>query len=274
MILGFLILIVLNLLQVIWLSFLSKPASSNDMRNLELSWIGEPQTVSVLRDLVRERKPDFLFLIETISISSMIDDLRGLGFANSFVVDRVGRSGGLSIFLRVNVDCSISSYSQNHIDVIFSERNLEVWRMSCFYSYPERARMKNSWELNRRLAGVLTLPWCIMSDYNDMLYQSKRGKHLHPRSLMEGFRLAIEESMLTEIELSGGLYTWEKSRGKEDWVQERIDRAFAMGDWHSKFPLCKLTMFKASVSDHDPIFLELVHVMKSKREFRFRFENT
>lgn len=53
------------------------------------------------------------------------------------------------------------------------------------------------------------LPWCILGDFNELLYQSdKRGKHIHPEYLLEGFRKAIEDSMLTEIDLNGGLFTW------------------------------------------------------------------
>lgn len=35
-----------------------------------------------------------------------------------------------------------------------------------------------------------------------------------------------------------------------------------------------MTISKALMFDHDPIMLELVHVSKSKREFRFKFDNT
>lgn len=52
-----------------------------------------------------------------------------------------------------------------------------------------------------------------MRDFNDLLYNAdKKGKHLHPRALMEGFRSTLDDSMLSEIDLSGGLFTWEKGR--------------------------------------------------------------
>ncbi|KAL8097406.1 hypothetical protein AgCh_030510 [Apium graveolens] len=91
---------------------------------------------------------------------------------------------------------------------------------------------------------------------------------------MEGFRKAVDDSMLTEIELNGGKYTWEKWRGKPEWVKERLDRCFATQAWWNRFPLCKLSVLHTSVSDHDPIFLDLYNVSFSKKIFRFRFENT
>lgn len=110
--------------------------------------MGSPRTVRVLHDLIGEYKPDFLFLMETILVKSTIDKLAvSLGFASNFSVDRVGRSGGLAVFWRGNVDCSIQSFSRNHIEVIFNERNIAVWRLSCFYGYPERDMRRSSWDL-------------------------------------------------------------------------------------------------------------------------------
>ncbi|XP_074373913.1 uncharacterized protein LOC141714281 [Apium graveolens] len=114
-----------------------------------------------------------------------------------------------------------------------------------------------------------------MGDFNDLLYSTyKVGVHPHPRHLMEGFRQALEESMLAEIDLSGGLYTWEKGRNTGELVQERLDRAFATKEWWSKFPFCKLTVHTTPVSDHDAIHLELMEVVIAKKVFRFKFENT
>lgn len=68
-----------------------------------LSWNcrghGNPRTVRALNDLIRDRRPEVLFLIETISEKRRIEELRiKLGFSNCFSVDRIGRSGGLAVF--------------------------------------------------------------------------------------------------------------------------------------------------------------------------------
>lgn len=57
-------------------------------------------------------------------------------------------------------------------------------------------------------------------------------------------------------------------------MQEKLDRAFATDSWWHMFPLCTLTVHHTVVSDHDPIRIELVNTSLSKKQFRFKFENT
>lgn len=108
-----------------------------------------------------------------------------------------------------------------------------------------------------------------------MLFASdKQGTHPHPQSLLNGFRLAIEDCGLSELSLNGGAFTWEKSKGSFNWVREKLDRAFANAQWWRKFPLCNLSVTHTIYSDHDRIILEPLAVTWSRKQFRFKFENT
>ena len=108
-----------------------------------------------------------------------------------------------------------------------------------------------------------------------MLYATnKKGEHPHPQSLLDRFQLAIKDCNLVELDLTGGEFTWEKSKGNPNWVRERLDRAFANNDWWHKFPLCTLKINHVSWSDHDPIQLLPFDTTMSRKQFRFRFENS
>lgn len=75
-----------------------------------------------------------------------------------------------------------------------------------------------------------------------MLYpQDKCGGLPHDNSLLSGFKEALDDSLLVEVELQGDDFTWEKSRGTSKWVKEHLDRAFATRYWLLLFPLCKLS---------------------------------
>lgn len=144
-----------------------------------------------------------------------------------------------------------------------------------FLWVPKRERRQASWDFLRYLATKSQLPWCIFGDFNDLLYSTdKIGKHPHPNSLLSGFKNAVEDCSLAEVDLKGGCFTWEKSKGTTEWVRERLDRAFANDSWWQMFLLCTLMIFHAVVSDHEPIKLELVNTSLSKKQFRFKFENT
>ena len=61
-----------------------------------ISWncqgLGNPRTVLALCEISKSRKPDFIFLIETLIHSAQVEKLKSkLGFEGAFCVDRVGR---------------------------------------------------------------------------------------------------------------------------------------------------------------------------------------
>ncbi|KAL8127117.1 hypothetical protein AgCh_014147 [Apium graveolens] len=237
--------------------------------------VGNPRSVRCFRDLVKSRPPDFLFLSETLADVGKISDLCGLlGFDKRFSVDRVGQRGGLAVMWKRMVRCKVIGSGINYIDLGFDEGNGFIWRLTCFYGMPERSRRQESWNLLRHLSTISHLPWCVYGNFNDLLYTTdNKEKHPHPQVLMDGFRAALEDCQLSEIDLEGGQFTWEKSRGSPAWVRERLDRAFASQDWWHKFPLCRLSVSHTITSDHDPISLELCHVAFSRKKFIFKFKN-
>lgn len=78
---------------------------------------------------------------------------------------------------------------------------------------------------------------------------------------------------IVRVNLLGRKFTWEKGRGSDTWVREKLDRSFATDSWWSKFPFHSLKVVHAPVSDHEPIILELLKINVLMKSFRFRFEN-
>lgn len=67
-----------------------------------LSWnfrgLGNPGTVQFLKDIVYHKKPMIVFLCETLCSKDLIEDMaRHIHFEGCFVVDAVGRGGGLAL---------------------------------------------------------------------------------------------------------------------------------------------------------------------------------
>jgi hypothetical protein len=166
------------------------------------------------------------------------------------------------------------NYSRNFINLIVEEGDKGEWRLTCYYGYPERGQRREAWDLLRELRDMSALPWCVVGDFNDLLSQEdKRGLHPHPNWLCNGFRNAVGDCDLTDIQLEGYPYTWAKSIGSPNIVEERLDRAMANSNWLALHPETKLVNIIASHSDHNPILLHTAHAVRSWNNYTFRFEN-
>nr|DAD38904.1 TPA_asm: hypothetical protein HUJ06_013226 [Nelumbo nucifera] len=199
-----------------------------------------------------------IFLIETLVHVNKIEEIRiQVGFAGAFAVDREGRGGGIAFLWKAPNMCSLLDYSNNHINVQVCDDEKGPWRLTSFYGYPDRSRRRDSWNLLRAICASSRLPWCCIGDFNDMLsLEDKRGRLDHPNWLLAGFHETISDCHLHEIS-----------------IIERIDRAFASGEWLGLFSDAKLQNLVAPISDHNPILLETVSVSRVHRQLHFRFEN-
>jgi len=106
-----------------------------------LSWncrgLGNPRIVRVLHQLVKERKPNLVFLIETLCTQKKMEAVRcRLGYEGLFVVDPIGRSGGLALLWRQNRDLEIFNYSKSHIHAVIKDADGHpFWQFTGFYGH-------------------------------------------------------------------------------------------------------------------------------------------
>ncbi|XP_031094366.1 uncharacterized protein LOC115998845 [Ipomoea triloba] len=226
-----------------------------------LSWncrgLGNSRTVREVMDLVSRKKPEFVFLMEAKVGRNHAERLRvKLGYEGLFYVDNVGLSGGLALLWRKNCTARLLSYSRNHVDVEVTIAGLESWRMTCYYGFPERSRRRDSWDLLRSLAGRSSLPWVVVGDFNDLLYQSeKRGGNPHLDALLRGFGEAMDDCSLAQLPMRGYQFTWERGRGTGDWLEERLDKVMVNDHWRGMREGAFVENILTRTSDHSALFL-------------------
>ncbi|XP_031101983.1 uncharacterized protein LOC116005888 [Ipomoea triloba] len=244
-----------------------------------LSWncrgLGNPRTVREVVDMVSRKKPDFVFLMEIKVGRTHAKRLRvKLGFEGLFYVDSIGRSGGLTLLWKRNNIARLLTYSKNHVDVEVCMTGVGLWRMTGFNGFPERSRRDDSWALLRSLAGQSALPWVILGDFNDLLFQhEKRGGNPHPDSLLRGFGEAIDECELVQLPMRGYPFTWVRGKGTPEWMEERLDKVLARADWSAILPNACVTNILTHSSDHSALYLGVMDVqrrhVRGSRPFRF-----
>lgn len=106
-----------------------------------------------------------------------------------------------------------------------------------------------------------------------MFDHEKRGGMPQPRALLEGFRDAVIDCGLKDISFTCSEFIWERSRGKEGWIQERLDRGMATHEWKAMFSMAEIKVLHVSTFDHLPLFLELNKKVYVPKVRRFKFEN-
>lgn len=95
-----------------------------------------------------------------------------------------------------------------------------------------------------------------MEDFNEIMEESeKSGKSRRPRGHMEKFRDTMALCKLQDMGFCGPKYTWYNRREGSDFVEERLDRAFANQDWFDLFPRVQLEILLTCSSDHAPMYL-------------------
>lgn len=87
-----------------------------------LSWncygLDNPQNIQFLKDLIIQKRPNFIFLCETICKKDVVEKVRmEIGFEGMVVFDAHGHSGGVALLWRYKEEVSLFSLGKNHINV-------------------------------------------------------------------------------------------------------------------------------------------------------------
>ncbi|CAO2816198.1 unnamed protein product [Amaranthus hypochondriacus] len=198
-----------------------------------------------------------------------------MGFEKSFVVEPNGRSGGLVMLWKEEVNASVNSYCQNHIDLVISIEGKTAWRLTGFYGLLERAKRRESWELLKAICNSCSLPWVVLGDFNEILSNDELSSPNERENwMLRGFREAIDYCGLVDIRFIGPQFTWTGIRNGVVAIEERLDRAFANPAWLTIFSKALVRNIVSSTSDHLPILLQLDGIMikggrRTKKRFRF-----
>ena len=227
-----------------------------------LSWncrgISHPIIVRGLRALIRSNNPGILFLFETKSPHSFTSFiLNRLGFHAMTHVAPIGYCGGLVLTWRlcVELECFLTN-KNNIIAWCFSNPPNHPWILSCLYGPPETLLKPAFWDSLTAVGEDFFSPLLCIGDFNFVLNQSEKlGGRPVASSSYYPFRGFIDQLGQVDLGFVANPFTWCNNRQGAATIKERLDRGLASLDWIHLYPEFSLTHLFASISDHNPIFL-------------------
>lgn len=242
--------------------------------------LGNPRTFRAVSDGIRHHNPQLLFLLETKCTASArnLNKIKtAFNYSGCFIVDCIGRSGGLCLLWKDDIDVSIRSFTFYHIDAAI-KWDSKSWRFTGIYGHPNAGYRDHTWKLLRRLHNQDESAWVIGGDFNaTLLYEEKEGGVPVRESQIENFRSALDDCGLQDLDYLGDTFTWTNRQGESDQIIERLDKFIANEEYWQLFPNCSVTHLNWANSDHRPIMLQATSDLdssdlgKHKRRI-FRFE--
>ena len=196
-----------------------------------------------------------------------------IGFTNGLVIPSHGRSGGLALLWRKEINVDVQSFSDRHIDAIVTEDRGFKWRITGFYGNLEVHRRKEPWDLSKVLSKKFQLPWLCFGDFNEIASSSeKMGRARRSQRQMDDFREAIDCYRFMDLGFCGPEFTWCNMQDCRHRMYLRLDPALVTLDWADHYKDVRVHHLVESVSDHCALLITNSIVSQSPQKRRFQFE--
>lgn len=168
--------------------------------------IGATSTVKELKDIIFKFKPQVVSLSETKEKCSKLHNLkRRLHFDDTYVVDCIGKFGGLCLFWKRSVKVEVI-YSDNNVihSYVINMNTNAIFRYSFVYGNPVSQQRKRFWVILRNLHQNNHKPWICAGDFNDLLHSSDKSEGKEYRmSLIQPFQDFLFDKNMEELPQKG-----------------------------------------------------------------------
>jgi hypothetical protein len=183
-----------------------------------------------------------------------------LGYKNGVAVDCLGKSGGLALWWRDDVEVSVRPWCNLFIDAKISFEG-KCWRFSGIYGEPRPEQRHRTWEALRFLKGQDDLPWLCVGDFNEVTSPCEQiGGNARSESQMLAFRECLSDCELNDLGFKGYKFTWNNKREGQDNIQVRLDRGTAAAPFLNLYPETQIEHIITEESDHMALLVRLENI--------------
>lgn len=196
--------------------------------------LGHPYSIRALRRLVKEERPDLVFLSETKKKVCELQSLRSMfGLSSMIKMDCEGegrqRMSGLLLMCNDNFEVNVKSLSQNHINFMVKVvESDQVFQLSNIYGYSKEYFKRHNMELLKSFKGEDNTPWLCCGNFNVVLNQEEKGGgNVVMMNQMLMFAYTLDTCDLRDLGFLGNRFTWTNKRRGKDGILERVRRSVA-----------------------------------------------
>lgn len=190
--------------------------------------LGRPATIRSLREYSLSNRPDVIFLSETkLSDEKRVTTVASiLGFTKFHFLPSTGKSGGLLLLWKDNIDINVVVANEFLLNCIFLNDDRvtgEPWQFTFVYGPPVPSLKPLFWDELLKVGETFMGPWIVAGDFNAILHQSdKLGGRPVAHSSRDGFHDMVHRNGLIDLGFSGNPFTWNNKR----WV-----KLISVNDW-------------------------------------------
>lgn len=172
---------------------------------------------------------------------------------------------------RLIVDIVTASEYSIHV-LIKVPTNSYTFLLTTIYASPSFTNRKILWNYLKDLLPSVRLPWVLLGDFNDMLFQDeKMGGLPLTSSRINAFWDCLDYCGLMDLGFHGPKFTW--TNKNLIWyrnIKERLDRGLGNAEWKLLFPRSEIHYLPRTKSYHCPILLDTdPTICKSIKLFKF-----
>ncbi|CAN1239776.1 hypothetical protein LINGRAPRIM_LOCUS2477 [Linum grandiflorum] len=240
-----------------------------------LAWnvqgLGSSLTSDSLGAFWRQKLPSILFLCETKNnktrVQRKVQKLTGL--ESGFIVDPIGKSGGLGLFWNSSFSGVLREVTNFCIAMDFDYCGIKVTIIGVYLDCSLQIRIKQ-FEFLWYLCSNINQPFILCGDFNAILLHSEKlSPHNSHSNSLASFQSFVSQLELHDIHPLVPFFTWTNKQTPETLV--RLDRFLASSDWCRLFPEGTVTNLSDVGSDYRAI-LYLPHRLSAPPCY-FNFNN-
>ena len=132
------------------------------------------------------------------------------------------------------------------------------WRGTFVYGEPKAHERHHMWTLLRRIKDTSNLPWLMMGDFNETMWQSEHfSSTRRSEKNMENFRKVLSDCNLFDMGYREPGWTYNNKQQGHSNVRARLDRCVASPEWTDYFKQATVEHICSSRSDHLLVLLRV-----------------